>query len=310
MVIKKTSKKISLRYGENPNQKADFIKNNNSKNLFNYQLSGKTISYNNILDINSGLDFLNEFDEPTAVVIKHNNACGIASSKKIEDALIKALESDNKSAFGGILLINRRFNINISKITFKIFFEAIVAPGFDLKTLKVYKEKKKVILIDSKKMIKSDRFSIKSVRGGFVRQKLITNKITKKNFKFASINKNITKKEFEDVLFAFKVVKHTKSNAIVLVKNKQTLGIGAGQMNRFDATRIAIMKYKDNFKLKNIICASDAFFPFIDSLKILLKNNCNCIIEPSGSINDKKVIEFANQNNLRLLFSKIRVFKH
>ena len=136
------------------------------------------------------------------------------------------------------------------------------------------------------------------------------NKITKNNFTIQSKNKKISKKEFEDIVFAFKVVKHTKSNAIVLVKNKQTLGIGAGQMNRFDATRIAIMKYKDNFKIKNYVCASDAFFPFTDSLKILFENNCSCIVQPSGSINDKKIIEFANSKNKKLLFTNKRVFKH
>ena len=119
-----------------------------------------------------------------------------------------------------------------------------------------------------------------------------------------------TKKEFEDIVFAFKVVKHTKSNAIVLVKNKQTLGIGAGQMNRFDATRIALMKYNDNFKVKDYVCASDAFFPFTDSLKILYKNKCKCVVQPGGSINDKNIINYANKNNIKLLFSKIRVFKH
>ena len=118
------------------------------------------------------------------------------------------------------------------------------------------------------------------------------------------------KREIDDVLFAFKVVKHLKSNAIVLVKNKQTIGIGAGQMNRYDATRIAIMKFKENFSLKNFVCASDAFFPFVDSLKLLFKNSCNCIVEPSGSINDHKIIDFADKNQLKLLFSKVRVFKH
>ena len=134
--------------------------------------------------------------------------------------------------------------------------------------------------------------------------------ISKKNFKIVSKNKKLSNTESDDILFAFKVVKHLKSNAIVLVKNKQTVGIGTGQMNRYDATKIAIMKYKENFSLKNLVCASDAFFPFLDSIKLLIKNKCNCIVEPSGSINDQKIIEFVNKNKLKLIFSSIRVFKH
>ena len=135
-------------------------------------------------------------------------------------------------------------------------------------------------------------------------------KLSKKNFNTVSKNNKLSHRENEDVLFAFRVVKHLKSNAIVLVKNKQTVGIGAGQMNRYDATKIAIMKYKENFSLKNLVCASDAFFPFIDSIKLLIKNKCNCIVEPSGSINDQKIIDFVNKNKLKLIFSSIRVFKH
>ena len=135
-------------------------------------------------------------------------------------------------------------------------------------------------------------------------------KLSKKYFKIASKNKKLTNREFEDILFGFKVVKHIKSNAIVLVKNKQTIGIGAGQMNRYDATRLSILKYKENFSLKNIVCASDAFFPFVDSIKLLQKNNCKCIVAPNGSINDIKVINFVDEKKLKLIFSSLRVFKH
>ena len=134
-------------------------------------------------------------------------------------------------------------------------------------------------------------------------------RVSKKHFKIVSSKKKLSKREYQDLLFAFKVVKHTKSNAIVLVKNKQTVGIGAGQMSRYDATKIATMKYKENFSSKNLVCASDAFFPFVDSLK-LLKNNCSCIVSPSGSINDQKIIDFANKHNIKLIFSSVRVFKH
>ena len=302
-------KNIELKYGENPYQKSKLIKNND-KNFFDYQIQGKKIGYNNILDIDSGLDFLNEFNEPSVVIIKHNNACGVASSKNIKDAFIKAVQSDSKSAFGGVVLFNKKITHELSEIVIKKFFEVIVAPGFDKKTIAVFKRKKNLIIINSKNIANKDKVSTRSVRGGYLFQENDREVINNKIFSIVSKNKKISKKEQDDIKFAFKIVKHMKSNAIVLVKNKQTIGIGAGQMNRFDATRIAIMKYKDSFKHKNYICASDAFFPFIDSLEILFKNNCSCIIQPGGSINDKKIINFANKKNLKLLFSKKRVFKH
>jgi AICAR transformylase/IMP cyclohydrolase PurH (only IMP cyclohydrolase domain in Aful) len=170
--------------------------------------------------------------------------------------------------------------------------------------------KKKLILINSIKIPKLNITTTKSVRLGALIQKNNIFNLSKKNFKIVSKNKKLSERESNDILFAFKVVKHIKSNAIVLVKNKQTVGIGAGQMNRYDATKIAIMKYKENFSLTNLVCASDAFFPFVDSLKLLIKNKCNCIVQPSGSINDKRIIEFVNKNRLKLVFSSIRVFKH
>ncbi len=302
-------KRIKLRYGENPDQSASLYQEQN-KNIFDNKIQGKEISYNNILDIDSGLDFLNEFLEPTTVIIKHNNACGIASSSTIKKSFIKAFNSDKKSSFGGVLLINKKLNEDLAKIIFKNFFEVLVAPGYTKKAIEILKKKQKLILINSKNISKHKKEVIKSVRMGTLVQQNNNTKLSKKNFKIVSKNKKINKQEHEDVLFAFKVVKHIKSNAIVLVKNKQTLGIGAGQMNRFDATKIALMKYKENFSLKNFVCASDAFFPFTDSLKLLIKNNCTCVVKPGGSINDQKIIEFVNKNNLKLIFSSVRVFKH
>ena len=172
------------------------------------------------------------------------------------------------------------------------------------------RERNNLILINSIKIPKVKKETIKSVRMGSLIQKSNNLKLSMKNFSVVSKNSKLTQKERDDVLFAFRVVKHIKSNAIVLVKNKQTLGIGAGQMNRFDATKLALMKYKENFSLKNLVCASDAFFPFVDSLKLLMKNNCNCIVEPNGSINDHKIVDFVNKNKLKLIFSNVRVFKH
>ena len=305
----KDKKNIKLKYGENPHQKAKLNIVTNS-NLSNYKIQGKEISYNNILDIDSGLDFLNEFKEPTTVIIKHNNACGVASSSTIKKSFIRALKSDKKSAFGGVVLLNKKLESDLAKIIIKNFFEVIVSPGYTNEAIKILSLKKNLILINSNKIPKNKNKIIKSVRMGNLIQENNSLNLSKKHFKIVSKNKKLSKREYEDVLFAFKVVKHIKSNAIVLVKNKQTLGIGAGQMNRYDATRLSISKYRENFSLKNIVCASDAFFPFVDSISLLQKNNCKCIVVPNDSINDNKVIDFVDKERLKLIFSSIRVFKH
>ncbi len=300
---------VKLRYGENPNQKG-VLRKHKSKSILDYQVQGKEITFNNILDIDSGLDFLSEFSEPTTVIIKHNNACGVCSSKKIKNSFIKAFNSDKTSAFGGVVLTNKKIDKDLARLIVKNFFEVLVSPGFSKDALKILSERKNLILINSNKIPKTKKETSRSVRMGSLIQQNSNLKLSKKNFNIVSINNKLSKRENEDVLFAFKVVKHIKSNAIVLVKNKQTVGIGAGQMNRYDSTKIAITKYKENFSLKNLVCASDAFFPFIDSLKLLIKNQCTCIVEPSGSINDQKIIDFVNKNKLKLIFSSLRVFKH
>ena len=223
---------------------------------------------------------------------------------------MKALKGDQKSAFGGVILVNKKVDDSLAKLIAKNFFEVFVAPSFSKKALNILSKRKNLILINSKKIPHKKREIIKSVRMGTLIQQNNSFRLSKKHFNFASKKTSLSKREYEDLLFAFKVVKHTKSNAIVLVKNKQTVGIGAGQMNRYDATKIAIMKYKENFTSKNLVCASDAFFPFVDSLELLIKNNCTSMVAPSGSINDNKIIEFANKNKIKLIFSKVRVFKH
>ena len=196
-----------------------------------------------------------------------------------------------------------------AKIIVKDFFEVLVSPSFSKEAINILSKRKNLILINSKTLPKKKREVINSVRMGSLIQENNNFRLSKNHFKIASNKSKLSKKEYQDLLFAFKVVKHTKSNAVVLVKNKQTVGIGAGQMNRYDATKIAIMKYKENFSAKNLVCASDAFFPFIDSLK-LLRNHCSCIVSPSGSINDQKIIDFADKHNIKLIFSTVRVFKH
>ena len=305
--MKKNSKKINLRYGENPNQSA-FLFSNNNKSIFHFQISGKKISYNNIIDVDSGLRCLNEFSEPTSIIIKHTNPCGVASGRKIQDAFLKSYQSDSKSAFGGIIFLNRKVDLNLANKIYKNFFEMVVATDFEDKAVKKLKMKKNLILLkipNVKKQIKSYRSTI----FGELHQ---TNDITpiNKNFLNLSSRKKASLKQIDDLIFSLKVVKHLKSNAVVLVKNKQTVGLGHGQTNRVDALNFAIKNKYIYFKNKSFVCASDGFFPFTDSINLLKKNGCNIVAQPNGSINDKDIINFAIKNNISLYFIKNRLFKH
>ena len=305
---KKRSDKIKIKYGENPNQKAFYL-TSSKKNLFTSQLSGKNLGYNNILDISEGLNCINEFSEPTCVIIKHNNPCGVASAKNIKNAYLKAVESDPISAFGGVVLLNRKTNKGLAKLLIKKFYEVVVSTGFNKETLETLKSKKRLIVIDSSTLKNKNNKILKTVNSGVLYQEFNSFKISKSAIKLVSKTKS-SKKIFDDLVFAYRVAKHVKSNAIVFANNKQTLGIGAGQMSRSDSTKIAIMKYKLSFKNKNFVCASDAFFPFTDNIQKLLKLKCVGIIQPGGSINDNKIISYANNKNTSLYFVKNRVFKH
>jgi len=305
---KEKIKKIRIKYGENPNQKA-YYSPNSRKNLIGSKLSGKELSYNNILDISEGLDCLNEFTEPTCVIIKHNNPCGVASAKNIKTAYSRAFKSDSISAFGGVVLLNRKIDQNLAKIINKSFYEVVVATKFDRRTLEELKLKKRLVIIDSSKLTQNHKLNFKSVNSGVLYQDFNSFKISKSKIKLVSKNE-ASKNTIEDMIFAYKVAKHVKSNAIIIANNKQTLGIGAGQMSRLDSTNIAIMKYKNSFKNKSFVCASDAFFPFTDSIKKLLKLKCKGIIQPGGSINDNQIINYATKLKASLYFIKYRVFKH
>jgi phosphoribosylaminoimidazolecarboxamide formyltransferase/IMP cyclohydrolase len=300
--------KIKIKYGENPNQKAYYLAKTKS-NLFTSQLSGKNLGYNNILDISEGLNCLNEFNEPTCVIIKHNNPCGVASAENIKNAYLRALASDPLSAFGGVVLFNRKIDIELAKILINNFYEVVVATKFNKESLKTLKSKKRLTIIDSSELEEKNTKIYKSVNSGVLYQEFNSFKISKSKIKLVSKKKS-PDKILDDLIFAYKVAKHVKSNAIVLANNKQTVGIGAGQMSRVDATKIAIIKYRKFFKHKTFVCASDAFFPFTDNIQRLLKLKCAGIIQPSGSINDKKIINYANKKNTSLYFVKHRVFKH
>tara|TARA_X000000950_G_scaffold84546_1_gene106374 strand:- start:287 stop:1204 length:918 start_codon:yes stop_codon:yes gene_type:complete len=305
--MKTKNKKIILRYGENPNQKA-YIINNQKSSIFNFQISGKTISYNNLIDLDSGLKCLAEFSEPTSIIIKHTNPCGVASSNNIISAFIKSYESDPKSAFGGIIFLNRKVDLQLAKKIHKNFYEMVVAPNFDKNALNILKQKKKLILLKIPK-IKKQNIEFKSTLFGDLYQTKDFTPINKKFLNLSSVKK-ASSKSINDLIFSLKVAKHLKSNAIVLSRNKQTVGLGHGQTNRFDALNFAIKNMNKYFKKKPFVCASDGFFPFTDSIKLLNKKGCNIIAQPKGSINDKKIISFSIENKISLYFIKNRLFKH
>ncbi|MDC3131652.1 bifunctional phosphoribosylaminoimidazolecarboxamide formyltransferase/IMP cyclohydrolase [Pelagibacteraceae bacterium] len=304
---KKSNKKIKLRYGENPKQDA-FILKNNKKTIFDYQISGKQISYNNIIDIDNGIKCINEFTEPTCVIIKHNNPCGVASASKIDISFRKAFDADSKSAFGGIVFLNRKVSKKLAYSLSKIFLEVIVANEYEPDAIKILTQKKKLILFKINNL-RIPKMEFKSTLFGTIHQSISREKINKKFFKLVA-HKPVTKKLLDDLVFSAKVVKHLKSNAIVLTKNKQTIGLGCGQTNRVDSLNIAIKRNIKNFKSNNFVCVSDGFFPFTDSLKLLNNNGCNVIAQPYGSINDEKNIKYAVKNKLSLYFLKHRLFKH
>ncbi len=305
--MRSKKKKKKLRYGENPNQKA-YLTYNNKKSIFDYQISGKQISYNNIIDLDSGLRCLEEFSEPTSIIVKHTNPCGVASSNDIYDAFKKSFESDKKSAFGGIIFLNRKVNLKISKLINRYFFEMVVAKSFETNAINLLKTKKNLILIQIPS-IKKQNLDYKSTLFGDIYQSRDITKINKSFIKNVS-NKKYLSKSIEDLLFSLKVAKHLKSNAVVLSKNKQTLGLGHGHTNRVDALYSAINNKKINFKNKSFVCASDGFFPFTDSLQLLYENGCKTVAQPSGSIKDKSIIAYAKKNKITLFFTKNRLFKH
>ena len=242
--MKAKRKKINLRYGENPSQKAYLI-NDKKKSIFDFQISGKKISYNNIIDLDSGLRCLNEFKEPTSIILKHTNPSGVACAKNINIAFKKSYQSDPKSAFGGIIFLNRKVNSSLANNISEKFFEMLVAPKFEDRAVKILSSKKNLILLKMPDY-KNKLTDYRSTLFGDLYQ---TNDLLPINKKFIDLvaYKEISSKSKQDLIFSLKVVKHLKSNAVVISKNKQTLGLGHGQTNRVDALKLAIKNKKKLF---------------------------------------------------------------
>ncbi|MEG1685578.1 MAG: bifunctional phosphoribosylaminoimidazolecarboxamide formyltransferase/IMP cyclohydrolase [Bacteroides sp.] len=295
-----------LRYGENPHQKGYFY--GNLEDIFD-QIHGKEISYNNLLDINAAVDLIDEFEETTFAILKHNNACGIASRPELIDAWKDALAGDPVSAFGGVLITNAAIDKETAEEINKIFFEVIIAPDYDVDALEILAQKKnRIILV--RKETKATKKQFRSLLNGVLVQEKDLDIETTADLKTVT-SKAPTAQEVEDMLFANKLVKNSKSNSIVLAKGKQLLASGVGQTSRVDALKQAIEKAKSfGFDLHGAVMASDAFFPFPDCVEIADKEGVTAVIQPGGSIKDGLSFDYCNQHGVSMVVTGVRHFKH
>ena len=302
-----------LRYGENPHQKSSiYISDYNDTELGLKQLGGKELSYNNYNDIFSSLEVLSSSgNKPSTVIVKHANPCGVSTNKSAFSSFKNAYACDPVSAFGGVIACNFKITKTIANVINKNFLEVILAKGFEKDALNILTQKKNLRIIDISKYDKKNRMTLKTFDKSFLIQDKDQIIFNKKDLKFVTKNKP-TKSELKEIEFAYNVSKYIKSNAIVLTNNFSTIGIGAGQPSRLDSCKIAVQKAKffQRNKIKNSIAASDAFFPFADGIKSLITAGVRIIVQPGGSIRDQEVINVANKSNIKMVFTKIRHFKH
>ena len=300
-----TSKR--LRYGENPHQKAFVLREENSSFGLPQakQLQGKDLSYNNFLDGEAALLCLYEFKDPSCVIVKHGSPCGIGSGKTPRVAFLNALDVDPLSAFGGVVAINRRCNLSTAKELSKTFFEIIVAPSFDSDALSLFSKKKNLRVL-SLSGYKPKKVLGKEIAGGWVVQETDLSRL--KTNKLKTVTKKApTKTQLSSLALAWRAVKHTKSNAIVVVHNKKVISISGGQTSRVDAVKYALTKAKIP---SGAVLASDAFFPFRDSIDLMGKHKIGAIIQPGGSIKDQEVVAACNEHKISMVFTSFRIFKH
>ena len=314
-IFAKFQKKEVMRYGENPHQKAAFYvdETKQGNGLGNaIQLQGKQLSYNNIADTDAALECVKSFEEPTCVIIKHANPCGVATDVDITEAYKKAFDADSTSAFGGIIALNRKLEEKTAQqIIDNQFVEVIIAPAVSSSAQKILSTKENIRVLEMENMENlSSGFKFLSVTDGLLVQEIDNGSISARDLKIVSSRKP-TEKEVQDCLFAWKVCKFVKSNAIVYAKNNQTVGVGAGQMSRIDSAQIAASKTKESgFKTKGCAMASDAFFPFRDGIDVAASMGISSIIQPGGSIRDDEIIEAANEANMAMIFTGMRHFRH
>jgi phosphoribosylaminoimidazolecarboxamide formyltransferase/IMP cyclohydrolase len=305
------NKYYDLRYGENPHQKAAAYKNplRDKQNILDATIhQGKKLSYNNLMDADAALSCLQEFSESTCIIVKHGNPCGVASGDDITNVYRKAFAADSKSAFGGIVALNQSCNKTIAEMTNKVFVEIVIAPNYEPQALEILSKKKNLRILEIGTVTsKTPNIEYRYINGGLLVQESNISIVTKNQLKIVTKVKPSTT-ELADMLFAWKVLKHVKSNAIITVADKTTLGIGAGQVSRIDAVEIALKK--SGTKLDSSVLASDAFFPFRDSIDLIADTGVTAIIQPGGSIRDSEVIQACNEHGIAMVFTGIRCFKH
>jgi phosphoribosylaminoimidazolecarboxamide formyltransferase/IMP cyclohydrolase len=298
---------VSLRYGENPHQNAMYF---GAADSLPRQLHGKDISYNNLLDIEAALRLIGDFTDPALAIMKHNNACGCATGKDLKQLWERALMADPTSAFGGIIVTNRPLTADAAQLMNHLFFEVVIAPSYDPKALEILKGKKNRIILVTNTATPLPEKEFRSLLNGVIIQDR-DNKVEEAASFTQVTHKAPTKAQVNDLVFANKLVKHTKSNAIVLAGNGMLIASGMGQTSRVDALKHAIEKaHANQLSLKDAVMASDAFFPFPDCVELALQEGVTAVIQPGGSIRDRESIDFCNEHNMAMVFTGIRHFKH
>lgn len=298
-----------LRYGENPQQSARFVRTSNSKHTIAgaKQLHGKALSFNNIKDADSALALVKKFKEPAAVAVKHMNPCGVGIGTDIEIAFKNAYDADNQSIFGGIIALNRTVTKDLAETLHSIFLEVVIAPKFDKEALDILTQKKNIRLLEIDMTIDNREEEFVSVSGGYLIQDKDNYEVSKEEMKVVT-DVEPTDAQWEAMLLGWKVIPSVKSNAIILSNNKQTVGIGAGQMNRVGAAKIALeraIEINDN-----VVMISDGFFPMDDTVELAAKHGIKAIIQPGGSIKDQDSIDMANKHGIAMVTTGMRHFKH
>jgi phosphoribosylaminoimidazolecarboxamide formyltransferase/IMP cyclohydrolase len=300
------SKVTDLRYGENPHQKAAMYSDGSGQGVANgHQLQGKELSYNNIVDLQAAWDLAQEFDEPVCTIIKHTNPAGTATGKTLAEAYKKALECDPVSAFGGVIGVNRPIDGPAAEEMAKLFLEVIAAPRFDAAAKAIFSAKKNLRLVEITNS--TEKWVLKNVSGGMLLQDADVRPLQESDLKVVT-KRPPTAEEKRALLFAWKVCKHVKSNAILYARDGQTVGVGAGQMSRVDACKMGAMKAI--LPLQGSVAASDAFFPFPDGVEEIAKAGATAIIQPGGSVRDQEVIDAADRHALAMIFTGVRHFRH
>lgn len=299
-----------LRYGENPHQKAAFYRSGipTSGTVANAkQLHGKELSYNNIVDVDAAWKLVNEFAQPAAAIIKHTNPCGTAIGETLSEAYRRAYEADSVSAFGGIIAVNRPMDKATAEQIVTTFMEAVIAPSFSEESLEILKTKKNLRLLEIGEKVPNQELWIEKVSGGFLLQEMDNHNLKAEELQVVT-EKAPTEEQLKELIFAWNIVKHVKSNAIVVTKDGQSLGVGAGQMNRVGSANIAFTQAGE--KCKGAVLASDAFFPFRDTIDAAAAAGITAVIQPGGSVRDQESIDACNEHGIAMVFTGVRHFKH